>query len=361
MAPFKTQPIKSLPATSILIRSDPSQSGSMDRHTIIGVVVMVAIFLGLILSLSALAWFRPTSLSSFRAIPVRVTSVPTSNTATPVHSTATPGRSISSSRRIFGTFSFYWHWWTQASRSGIPRSTINVTHHESTLSRVAQSPARASLAGRSTEFNTRPNTRSPSFATFAPSIDNTLVDSEAVELHTLGGIKTPSTSSLADNGDTIDNQVVVLPAVVPIAHEDASLGSGGHWRWGQRVSSGTCQTSPRNLCSTCENLPVLPRGAAEVPVMVTFKCDDFKKTRSTDSYGQYIGVPLMLSTGVNKVRTFVNIGIARKLRVLELANVGEHTIRTSMSIGVKYSLAYCRVSGSYVEQGDVEGMRTSIY
>ncbi|KAG1739576.1 hypothetical protein EDB19DRAFT_1908843 [Suillus lakei] len=261
MAPFDSQPIKSLPtpkAGSIVARS--YQSGSMDHHTIVDVVVIIeplrplswfppstvslvihdtdntsltVIFVALILSLSALAWFRPT-LSSFHAFPVHGTSVPVTHTATPVRPTMTPGRSIHYSRQILVTsFSLLQTWWARASHNGTPRSATGIVHHEPTLYRGAQLPAHASSAGIGTE----PYTRSPSFTTFAPtsisgapSIVNTYVDSEAVELHMLGGSKAPSTSSFAvtDNiADTTDSPVVViLSAPEPVAHVFVGPASG---------------------------------------------------------------------------------------------------------------------------------------
>lgn len=228
MAPFDTQPIKLLPAPrteNIIARSD--QLGSMDRHTIIDVVVVMAIFIVLLLSLSALACFRPTSLSSLRAIPVLGTSVPVANAASPVHPTATPGRSIRHSRQILVTLFLILHnWWARASHNGIPRSAMDTTrHHEQTLFRAAQLPTHTSLAGMGTEFYAR----SPSFSTFvptsmsgAPSIVNTFVDSEAVELRVLDGSKA-STSSLAvaNDADITDNQVVVPSATEFIVRVDA--------------------------------------------------------------------------------------------------------------------------------------------
>ncbi|KAG1719104.1 hypothetical protein EDB19DRAFT_747951 [Suillus lakei] len=234
MAPFDSQPIKSLPtpkAGSIVARS--YQSGSMDHHTIVDVVVIIVIFVALILSLSALAWFRPT-LSSIHAFPVHGTSVPVTHTATPVRPTMTPGRSIHYSRQILVTsFSLLQTWWARASHNGTPRSATGIVHHEPTLYRGAQLPAHASSAGIGTE----PYTRSPSFTTFAPtsisgapSIVNTYVDSEAVELHMLGGSKAPSTSSFAvtDNvADTTDSPVVViLSAPEPAAHVFVGPASG---------------------------------------------------------------------------------------------------------------------------------------
>jgi hypothetical protein len=98
-------------------------------------------------------------------------------------------------------------------------------HHEPTLSRAAQlSTHTSSVLG--TEFYPH----SPSFTTFAPtsmsgapSIVNTFVDSDAVELHVLGGSKTPSTSLLAaaDDADITDNQVVVTSATEFIIRVDA--------------------------------------------------------------------------------------------------------------------------------------------
>ncbi|KAG1729300.1 hypothetical protein EDD22DRAFT_409508 [Suillus occidentalis] len=138
MAPFDTQPIKSLPAPrtgNIIARS--YQPGSMDRHTIIDIIVVMVIFVALLLSLTALACFRPTSLSSLRAVPVLGTSVPVPNTATPVRSTATPRRY---SRQILVTTFFVLHnWWARASHHGIPRSAMDTPrHHEPTLFRAAQ-------------------------------------------------------------------------------------------------------------------------------------------------------------------------------------------------------------------------------
>lgn len=229
MAPFDTQPIKSLPAPrtgNIIARS--YQPGSMDRHTIIDIIVVMVIFIALLLSLTALACFRPTSLSSLRAVPVLGTSVPVTNTATPVRSTATPRRSIRHSRQILvTTFLVLHNWWARASHNGIPRSAMDTArHHEPTLFRAAQLSAHASSAGMGAEFYPR----SPSFTTFAPtsisgapSIVNTFVDSEAMELHVLGGSKGPSTSSLpvADDADITDIQVVVPSATEFIVCVDA--------------------------------------------------------------------------------------------------------------------------------------------
>ncbi|KAG2032901.1 hypothetical protein BDR03DRAFT_968951 [Suillus americanus] len=218
MAPLDIQPIKSLPAPTGNIVSRSFQSGPMDHHTMIDVVVMIVIFVALLLSLSALAWFRPTSLSSLRAIPILGTSVPIANTATPMRSSATPERSIRYFRQIMVSTLFY-NWWTRASHSGIPWTVTNTAHHEQTLFHVAQLSAHTSSAGMG-------NTRSPSFTTFAPtstsgapSIVNTFVDSEAVELQVLGGSKTPSTPSLAV-ADDADNHIVVLSATELIARVD---------------------------------------------------------------------------------------------------------------------------------------------
>lgn len=185
----------------------------MDRHTIIDIIVVMVIFVALLLSLTALACFRPTSLSSLRAVPVLGTSVPVPNTATPVRSTATPRRY---SRQILVTTFFVLHnWWARASHHGIPRSAMDTPrHHEATIFRVAQLSAHAPSASMGAEFFPR----SPSFTTFAPtsisgepSIVNTFVDSDAVELHVLDSSKGPSTSSLpvADDTDITDIQVVV--------------------------------------------------------------------------------------------------------------------------------------------------------
>ncbi|KAG1884178.1 hypothetical protein F4604DRAFT_1920031 [Suillus subluteus] len=215
------QPIKSFPAPrsgNIVARS--YQSGSMDHHTMIDVIVMIVIFVALLLSLSVLAWFRPTSLSSIRAIPILGTSVPVANTAMPMRSTATPGRGIGYSRQIVVSSLFH-NWWTRASHNGILRIVTNAAHHEQTLVHVAQLPHTPSIV-TGTEFSTR----SPSFTTFAstsvsgaPSIVNTFVNSEAVELQVLGGSKTPSTPSLAV-ADNVDNQIVVLSATELIARVD---------------------------------------------------------------------------------------------------------------------------------------------
>ncbi|KAG0696089.1 hypothetical protein DFH29DRAFT_1083071 [Suillus ampliporus] len=280
MAPFDTEPIKSLSSRG----GDPvsSDPGTMDRHTVIDVVVITGkfaslrismvmgqdgspylslsrsisptpletlrplscfppsllflmintettcttvIFLALLLSLYVFAWHRPTSLRSLRAIPVHGTSSPTPNTATHVRSTAIPRHNVAYSRRLWAMLVLFYHWWGQASHTGIHRaSAVNIVHHEPTVFRVAPLSAQASSAGMGTELYTR----SPSFTTFAPtsisgapSIINTIVDNEAMELHVLGGIKGPSTSSLAvtDNADTTDTQYVVLSAE-PIAHVD---------------------------------------------------------------------------------------------------------------------------------------------
>jgi hypothetical protein len=99
-------------------------------------------------------------------------------------------------------------------------------HHEPTLFRAVQLSAHASSAGMGAEFYPR----SPSFTTFAPtsisgapSIVNTFVDSDAVELHVLDGSKGPSTSSLpvADDTDITDIQVVVPSATEFIVCVDA--------------------------------------------------------------------------------------------------------------------------------------------
>ncbi|KAG2749444.1 hypothetical protein P692DRAFT_20818619 [Suillus brevipes Sb2] len=227
MAPFDTQPIKSLPAPrtgNIIART--YQTGSMDRHTIIDIIVVMVIFVALILSLTALACFRPTSLSTLRTVPVFGASVPVTNPATPVRSTATPRRSIPHSRQILVTSFLVLHnWWARASHHGIPRSTMDTArHHEPTLFRAAQPYAHPS--GLGAEFYPR----SPSFTTFAPtsisgapSIVNTFVDSDAVELHVLDGSKGPSTSSLpvADDADISDIQVVVPSATDFIVCIDA--------------------------------------------------------------------------------------------------------------------------------------------
>ncbi|KAG1810829.1 uncharacterized protein BJ212DRAFT_570105 [Suillus subaureus] len=191
MAPFDAEPIKSLPALgagNIVARS--YQSGSMDRHTMIDVIVMI----------------------------VLGTSVPVTNTATPARSTATPGRSIRYSRQILVSLLLH-NWWIRAFHNGIPRPVTNTAHHEQTLFHVAQLSAHTSSAGMG-------NTRSPSFTTFAPisisaasSIVDTFVNSEAVELHMLGSSKTPSTSSLAV-ADDADTQIVVLSPTEPIARAD---------------------------------------------------------------------------------------------------------------------------------------------
>lgn len=229
MAPFDTQPIESLPAPragNIVSRSD--QPGSIDHHTIIDIAVAIMIFVILLLSLSALAWFRPTLLSPHRAIPVLGTSVPVTNTATPARSTANPVRGIRYSTQVLMTSILLHNWWGRASHHGIPQSVMNAAHHEQTLFRAVQSSAHTSSAGMGTEFYTR----SPSFTTFAPtsmsgapSIVNTFVDSEVVELHMLGCSKAPSTSSLAvaDDADITDNQVVMMSSTEPIAHVDASV------------------------------------------------------------------------------------------------------------------------------------------
>lgn len=223
MAPLDTQPIKSLPsprAGNIIARN--YQSNSMDHHTIIDIVIMLVIFVALLLSLSTLAWFRPTLPSLSRAIPVLRTAVPITNPATPVRST--PRRSIHYTRQILVVTSFVLHnWWLRASHNGIPRFAMDSAHHhEQTLFRAAQLSPHTPSAGVGTEFYTH----SSSFTTFvptsisgAPSIDDTVVNSEAVELHILGGSKTPSTSSLAvaNDVDIIDNQIVVLPVAEFIA------------------------------------------------------------------------------------------------------------------------------------------------
>ncbi|KAG1829853.1 hypothetical protein EV424DRAFT_393789 [Suillus variegatus] len=223
MAPFDSQPIKSLPAPrdgNIVVRS--YQSGSMNRHTIIDVVIITVIFIVLLLSLSALACFRPTSLNPLRAVPVRGTSVPIINTATPMRSTATTGRSIHYSRHIL-MMSFILHnWWARTFHDGIPRS-VNTAHHEPTLFRAAP---HASSAVIGTEFYSR----SLSFTTFAPtsqseapSIVNTFVDSGDVELHVLDGSKSLSTpsSAAADDADIADNRVVMLSDTEFIVPVDA--------------------------------------------------------------------------------------------------------------------------------------------
>lgn len=226
MAPFDAQPIKSLPpsasrAGNVVARN--YQSNSIDHHTIIDIVIMLVIFVALILSLSALAWFRPTLPSSFRATPVLRTAVPIANTATPVRST--PGRSIHYSRQLLAVMAFILHnWWgARASHNGIPRSVMDIAHHhEQTIFRAAQLSPHTPSADVGTELYTR----SPSFTTFtptsmsgAPSIVDTVVNSEAMELHILGGSKTPSTSSLAveNDLDITNNQVVVLPVTEIIA------------------------------------------------------------------------------------------------------------------------------------------------
>ncbi|KAG2114170.1 uncharacterized protein F5147DRAFT_770163 [Suillus discolor] len=226
MAPFDSQPIKSLPAPrdgNIVVRS--YQTGSMNRHTIIDVVIITVIFIALLLSLSALACFRPTSLNPFRAVPVRGTSVPIINTATPMRSTATTGRSIHYSRHIL-MMSFILHnWWARTFHDGIPRS-VNTAHHEPTLFRAAPLSAHPSSAIIGPEFYPR----SPSFTTFAPtslsgtpSIVNTFVDSGDVELHELDGSKSLSTPSLAaaDDADIADNRVVMLSDTEFIVSVDA--------------------------------------------------------------------------------------------------------------------------------------------
>ncbi|KAG2140246.1 uncharacterized protein EDB93DRAFT_1252880 [Suillus bovinus] len=202
MAPLDTQPIKSLPASragNMVVRS--YQSGSMDRHTMIDVIIITVIFIALLLSLSALACLRPTSLSSPRAAPVLGTSVPVANTATPVHSTATPGRSIHYSRHILVMSLLLHKWWPRTFQNGVPRSDMGTAaHHEQTLFRAAQLSAHTSSAGISTEFYTRPlsfTTFSPTSLSGGPSIVDTFVDTEAVELHMLGGSKPLSASSLA--------------------------------------------------------------------------------------------------------------------------------------------------------------------
>jgi hypothetical protein len=99
-------------------------------------------------------------------------------------------------------------------------------HHEPTLFRAAQLSAHTSSAGMGAEFYPR----SPSFTTFAPtsmsgapSIVNTFVDSEAMELHVFDGSKAPSTSSLAvaDDADITDIQIVVPSATEFVACVDA--------------------------------------------------------------------------------------------------------------------------------------------
>ncbi|KAG1727064.1 uncharacterized protein EDB91DRAFT_1164911 [Suillus paluster] len=187
------------------------------------------IFLALLLSLSALAWWRPTSLNSLRAIPSHGPSLPTHNTAIPVHSTATPARSVSHSGRLWSMWVLFYHWWAHVSNTGIYRNpAIVIVHHEPTVFSAARVSAQVSSAGIRTEVHTR----SPSFTTFAPtsesisgapSIINTIVDNEVIELHMLGG-KGPSTSSFAvtDNADTADTHGVMLSATEPIAHTDVS-------------------------------------------------------------------------------------------------------------------------------------------
>jgi hypothetical protein len=228
MAPFDTQPIKSLPApraVNIVARS--YQSGSMDHHAIIEVVVMIVIFFALLLSLSVLAWFRPTSLSSLRAIPVPGTSVPVANLAMPMRSTATPRHSIRYSRQIMVALLSLPSWWARVPHNGNLRSATNNAHHEPTIFHVARLSAHASSAGMGTEFYTR----SPSFTTItptsisgAPSTIGTFIDSEAMELHMFAGSKPPSTSSLAvaDDVNMTDNQAVVMPVTEPIARVDVA-------------------------------------------------------------------------------------------------------------------------------------------